>query len=288
MQLTEVGLDAEPVLLRLMSVAFPDRPSQFWQDGFARMSAHGPSRHIAWLLGDPENPDGVMLALPNPVTGVPSTQATTQINLSSWYVSEDKRGQALWMLRKIASRKNTIFTDLTPTESVVRMLPALGFKPVSAGLVRLFVPQVARRNHSNWNILNNSATIEHTTDPVLAGALRDHHQLGCMVAGLCWQGRCFPVVLARRWRRGLIPTAEIIYLPVAPADMPDLRDAIPALAAHLLRSGVLFLELEQALQTERALTIPHRLVNPNARYARGPYLQGGINHLYSEFVFFKL
>lgn len=286
MQLTEVGLEAEATIVDLLSAGFVHRPAQFWRAGLTRIAQIDRHSKVAWLLGDPLDPDGVLLSLRNIATEAPSGGSSVQVNLSSWYVKDSARSQALWMLHKVSRQTGFVFTDLTPSETVAKMLPKLGYLPISGGTARLPTARTAMLGSAGWKILDAEQTCARLADSTRLKAMRDHQQLGCLVLGLSREKEVFPLVLKYRWRRRVIPVVEIIYMPACDGNTPNLREALPDLAAYLIKRGLMFIEIEQTIEPELALTIPHKLVNHSPRYARGAYQTSGINHLYSELIYF--
>lgn len=263
-----------------------ERPTAAWAAMFERVAAcptGGEQAAIGWRIGAAEEPTGVLLALPC-IEGVTVRDGgPPRVNLSSWVVQPTARARAPFMFRQATLRTDCVYTDLTPSPAVARLLPAVGFTPISRGTCRLLTAHVALQARKGWRIVSAAATLAATADTTLVRALRDHERMGCMVAGIAHEHAIAPVVLRRRWRKRVIPVAEVLFWPAPSADMAEPLDALPALSAWLIARGLSFLEIERPL--ERELTVPHRVANEAPRYAKGAYDRGGIDHLYSELVY---
>ncbi|MFK7967154.1 MAG: hypothetical protein AB8C46_24610 [Burkholderiaceae bacterium] len=296
MQISEIGLNAREKLIDILSVGFSQRSPQQWSQFLNRIAtamtgknlpetAVGQGPRIGWLLGSPESPDGILLGLPNPLSGLTDRNQPQGINMSSWFVKEEKRAQAIWMLRKISNLAGHTFTDLSPSAVVARMLPSLGYSPICQGITRVYTPQAVMAAKGGWQVVAADAAIAKQSDPQFVQALQDHRALGCLVLGLERNGRCLPLVVktGQSWRRGL--HAEVIYLPAPDAETPNPRRAIPALARALLGRGVLQLDIERPLDDRLNTPMLQRLVSDRPRFAKGPYPVGGISHLYSELAY---
>lgn len=296
MQITDVGLNSRDKLVDFLSIGFPQRSTNEWGKFFNRLNdtlndkglpdcAPGQGPRIGWLLGNVDSPDGILLGLPNPLGGLTEDKQPRQVNMSSWFVKEERRAQAIWMLRKISNLPGHTFTDLTPSVAVARMLPSLGYTTISSGMLRLYTPQAMLTPRDHWQVITANETIDRQIDPAIAQALKDHITLGCIVTGLVNNGHCMPVVLQRRVRHKFVKAAEVIYLPAPNDQIRRPKHAIPALARWLALRGVLLLEIEKPVDDQPAIPMTQRLVADRPRFVRGPYDAGGINHLYSELAY---
>ena len=296
MQITEIGLNSREKLIDILSAGFAQRSPAQWKAFLDRIAttlrnknlpetAVGQGPRIGWLLGSPNSPDGILLGLPNPVSGLTDHNQPQGINMSSWFVREEKRAQAIWMLRKISNLPGHTFTDLTPSTVVVRMLPTLGYCPISLGMSRLYTPLAMLAAKGGWQVLDAESAIKRQSDPKLIQALQDHRALGCLVFGLERNGRCLPSVVKLGPSRLLTRSAEVIYLPPPDTETPNPRLAIPALAQALMSQGVLVLNIERPIDDRLKIPMMQKAVSDRPRYAKGPYQAGGICHLYTELAY---
>lgn len=80
--------------------------------------------------------DGVLLTI--------ASQRQGQIfcNLSSWYVREGQRQNAIFLLRRAMRPQGVTYTDISPVNSIIEMIGKLGFTPHTGGVVLLTSAQI--------------------------------------------------------------------------------------------------------------------------------------------------
>jgi hypothetical protein len=268
-----------PVARDMLLRGYAFVPATVWDAAFARLTAVPPgTRDDAWgvLLHGPHGVCGVSLL----ISSLRGDSDPRRVNGSGWAMLPEARSRALWMCRTAMPDDGTVYTALTPMKSVQRMLLRIGFRPVSHQRVRVFAPRLATlaAQPRTMHVVTGRDAIRLARDDVVAEALDHHLRLGCIVCVAGNDDAWWPLVLVKRKRLGVVPVAEVIYA----ADQERLLQVLPALGAHLLRSGIPFIEFEahEDLEVDLPCTRLFR-----RRFARGPYHRCGIDHLYSELVY---
>jgi hypothetical protein len=220
----------------LLSRGFPARGRAHWARVFRHLEQFGGNEATAV-------PYGQIFEVSGKPAGVILTPASLRggrrvINFASWYVDPAHRWKAPLMLRGLLRDKQATYTDLTPTEPVQKILPALGFLPVSRGVTVNAVPLLAVTGGKRGEVTPLSGA--GPLDPAVRDLLESHEEFGChAVALLTPDGGSVPVMFKFRLLRGL-PAALLVYC----GDNEALRGSLGAVARHLLRRGRLLLVLD--------------------------------------------
>jgi hypothetical protein len=228
------------IAARLLQEGFPQRPRHFWREGLDRLRQHPGNAMAAQPLGF------LLLAGAEPV-GVALTPASVRhpaegnrvrwVNLSSWYIRPAHRWRAGQMLRGLFSDPATVYTDLTPTADVRRLLPLFGLQGMNHGAVVDLLPCHAARAAMGARVRALPVGAEWPDAGLPEGLLDAHRELDCLpfiVSGP--QGQHL-VVVRRKRLRGL-PAARVVFAQSNAA----LRRHLGAVARHLLGRGVVCLE----------------------------------------------
>ncbi len=261
------GIDrAIEVLVR----GFPERAPGFWRAGFERMRGLGGNWRadvpLAYLLPGEPRDVGVLLtpAVLRESRGAPPARI---VNLSSWAIDEPHRWRGPAMLRAVLKRHEAVFTDLTPSTEVARMLPALGFEPICAGttlhLLALDAAVPAR-----------GARMVDPDDPALrralgpdADALAAHRAIGCRVGVLAAPDALVPLVF-RPIRVRRLPAVELLYC----TDHRLLVRHRAAVARWLTVNGIALMVTD--LRPESGLVGHRPRRGGSGRFARGADVAG--------------
>ena len=157
-------------------------------------------------------------------------------NLSSWFIRQPHRAHSLRMLKSAVARKDTIYTSYTPSDSLQRILPVLGFRRMDCRVVAS-LPLMNGRTRSRgvrvrrWREASGGLS---ETQTRLASA---HEAQGCLVLSLV-DGETRHALILRSswiWRRGLpLKIAKVVYC----GDYDLLRRAIEPLHRLLALRGV--------------------------------------------------
>lgn len=233
---------------------------------------------LGYLMTDGERrPTGVMLT-PASTRKAPDGDRATVVNLSSWYIEPAQRWRAPLMLQTILRKHDAMFTDLTPTEEVRKILPSFGFKPVNQGVMITPVPLFAARPASGATVHDPNPADMQILPEDLRNLLEAHRGLGCLVGMLKTRNGTFPLMFRPRQLKGL-PAAKLIYCD----RLSELHDHLPAVARFLVRHKILTLIYDDLGQKKRAGQIIRirglKFAKPGAGLAPQ---HGRIDHVGSE------
>jgi hypothetical protein len=265
----------------LLCRGFPNTPRVFWQSALDRVNAIDRSNHgwpMGYLLAWKGQHVGVLLTFASRPR-VTTRNERTVVNLSSWYVEEECRWLAPMMLKRVLAAEGTVFTDLTPSSTLTRMLPALGFTQWTNGSIVAVT--------STWNSGGTTAVVEplHRVRPDACVALRrlmeDHAAADCIVGVLWHASGCQPIVFRRRRIKG-IRGAELIFAP----DRQSVVRHLPAIARFLAREKVFLISIDGWRDESRFPALFRR--RNEGRYFKGDMDSRSTDYAYSELVYLRM
>jgi len=230
----------------LLARGFQHRPVSFWEraiERIARYNRQSDQGSVGSLLVAKGAHVGIMLTLRGRARDE-NGNAYDVTNLSSWYVDPEHRRLAPLMLREIVRDDKTVFTDLTPSAEVARMLPLLGFRPLNAGIAAIALPLAALRRGGSARMSSLEAIDPRTVKPADRSLLERNAEFGAMAAILSDEGKDHPLLFVSRTIRHL-PAVELIYCGDTRALMKNIHTA----ARFLLKQGKLVLIVDIPLDT---------------------------------------
>lgn len=224
---------------RLLCEGFPERDAAFWKSGLERLFSHGENSSLelpyGYFMMDKAEPVGVAI--------MPASQRRQAdgghrriMNVSSWYVRAEHRWRAPMMLRGLFADSSLIYTDLTPTPDVQKMLPVFGFKPINLGLMIEPLAALAMRDTGSAKVRGMEPGSAPEGLAITPGQIETHRALGLVPLLITHEGTS-QVVLHRRTSIRGMPAAQLVYVESHKA----LAPCMPALARHLLWRGKMFL-----------------------------------------------
>lgn len=225
----------------LLLRGFPRRSRPFWEravDRVARYNRCDGQRSIGHLLIAKGKPVGVMLTLSDE-----SRQADGRryrvTNLSSWYIEPEHRHLAALMLRSLVRADDIVFTDLTPSDRVIPMLPLLGFKPLNVGIAAIALPSAALNPARAARVIELEDLEADGLMIDTRARLERNAEFGATAAVLNVGEEYHPLLFVSRTLRHL-PAAQLIYC----EDNALLRRNVGAVARYLLKKGKLILVVD--------------------------------------------
>lgn len=268
-----------PAARAQLLAGYPHTPAAWWDAGHARLKQVPPAgadAPLGVLLRRGGQDVGVLLLLHSRRAG--EAEQPWHVCASNFAISPDHRERALWMTRRATADQTKIYTAITPITSVVRMAQRLGFTASAHQCIVGFTPRLQGAAGAATPVLWGDAALQALRDHPLAGALEDHHRLGCLVSALQAPSGMQPLVWRSKRRLRALRSAELLYTP----SQALVNDHVGALARGLLRRGYAALEFEAHEDLVPAFSCTRLF---QRRFARGPYRTAGIDHLYSELVY---
>jgi hypothetical protein len=222
----------------LLHEGFPGLSAGFWAAALQRLKHYGGNRQagvpLGWLMLNGTEPVGVMLT-PASLRLRPDGRTERIVNLSSWYVRPEFRWRAGFMLRGAMVDKTVVYTDLTPSPEVQKMLPLFGFQPLNRGVALHLLPLQCLHPSRGAQIrdLQPDEPWAHAGPP--REMIEAHRELGCLP--LVLQPPLGPpqLVICRLGRLRGLRLAQLVY---ADSQSLLLRHR-GALARYLLKKGVM-------------------------------------------------
>ncbi len=216
----------------------------------------------------------------------PEDPATTRrwVNLSSWYIVPEHRWKTPLLLREMMADPDAIYTDLTPTPDVQRMMPSLGFSALNDGVEVGIVPCLALAGATRWRVSLWGDEDDQTTAHHYADLMADHRRWGCHTLAIRHESGPVPLIL-RTTRLSRIPIAKAIFCP-----SPDvLHEAIAAVSRYLLARGIpLLLADRPTTGGSPKLPLAIKFAQRRRRFGKNVPTAAGIDYAYSELVYFDL
>lgn len=268
---------AASVLVR----GFQERPPSFWSDGLARLQSNDPTgitRNIGYLLQNDGKNVGIILTFRTSRTDRDGSRRDI-VNLSSWYVDRCFRWYAPSMLKQLVGERDAIYTDLSASPRMSRVLHALQFSEWNQGLLAASLPQTMfawRRGARVYGLDDAPAGALTDADRRM---LEDHARMGCIVCVLIDRGVYHPLIFLRRVRRG-IPFARLIYAPSRRAVIASL----PNILYFLLRSKVALVVMES--DRDECPRYCFFFKDRARKFYKGNFDSDRIDFAYSEAIFF--
>ncbi len=221
----------------LLHEGFPGRPVAFWAAALQRLKHYGGNRQagvpLGWFMLKDDEPVGVLLT---PASLRRRTDGSSEciVNLSSWYVRPEFRWRAGFMLRRVTADKAAVYTDLTPTPEVQKMLPMFGFQPLNRGMALHLLPlQCLHPAHgARLRSLLPAEPWAYAGPP--REMIEAHRELGCLPLVLQPPQGQPQLLICRLGRLRGLRAAQLVY---ADSQSLVLRHR-GALARHLLGQGV--------------------------------------------------
>lgn len=269
--LRAIGVDDLETAKLLLCEGFPNRSTAFWDQALDRLQRLGSNAAagvpFGYFMLDGDVPVGVVLT-PASLRHRPDGVRTI-VNFSSWYIRPDHRWRASVMLRAILRAHDAMFTDLTPTDEVRRMLTAFGFTPLNTGTAVHALALSVLRPARKAVVRDLSASPGEAIPAETRDLLEAHRAIGCIAAVLEADGRSHSLMLKPRRHRGL-PAATLIHS----SSNEALARHFPALARYLVRRGILLLQTDKdalpGLSGQVVRPFGVKFAKPHKRYGVDP------------------
>lgn len=267
--------------VQLLATGFPNRSKEYWTSALFAIEKFGGNRMAqvpcGYLWIDRGNPAGVMLT-PASLRAQPGGATRRIVNLASWFIEPEARWKAPLMLRSILQQQDAVYTDVSPTEPVRKILMAFGFRQVTQGVSinLLALEAVIRRSSSRVEELDAAPRAEIQAD--VRELLLSHRDFNCTALAFQEGDSWFPVLFKLRSVRGF-PAAVLAYC----ASNTALYRNLGPIARYLLRRGRLVLLVDVPLTSAAPGLLK---LKKHARFVRGTVDEDVTDHAGSELVLF--
>jgi hypothetical protein len=199
-------------------------------------------------------------------------------NLGAWCVLPDYRLHSVRMVRALLRRDDCVFTDFSPSGSVVPLNRRMGFTDLDTTTdVVLNLPWPAGR--SGARLVHRPDQVEQLLDAAQREVYRDHRGSAAVHHVVITRSGRTSYVVYRRDRRKRLP----LFVSVLHASDPGLFAESARLFSRyvLLRHGVPFSLMERRVVGRSSW--PCRVVgSPRPRMFRGDLAPEQVDYLYSE------
>jgi hypothetical protein len=266
--------------LPLLRRGFPERPEAFWLTGLARAQrreSDGTGWPLGYFLRIDDRAVGVMLTFAH--RRERAGEREVAVNLSSWFVDPAVRILAPMMFRNVVRSGEGVLTELSPSESVKRMLPMLGFAPWNEGLVAVTAAEAMTGALAHAVVVPAERIPSDALSESDRRLLHDHDALGCVCAGLHDGATWHPLVFGRMKLKG-VRAAYLIYAQSRRAVLAQ-RNAI---AWFLLKRGFPLMCVDADRDDVAGKTL--FFAGKRVKYLRGDRARDCVDYSYSELVFF--
>jgi hypothetical protein len=266
----------------LLVHGFPRATEAFWRQGIERARDFMPKDTgwpLGYLLDVGKGAAGVILTFPSYRYGE-KARPRLVVNLSSWYVAVPHRGVAPMMLIRLLADDAPVYTDLSPSPAVLKILEHLDFTPWNEGVVIASWPQVLAAPGRQSSIQPLSRLPQDALPAKERKILEDHRRLGCLAAALHDGTTYHPLIFLRTRLRG-IPVGHLIYAHSRELILANLRPV----TAFLLRNGIPLFSMD----ADRRECPRGAFFRPwGIKAFRGAFSRDRIDFAYSELVYLNL
>jgi len=222
-------------------LAHPTRDRQFWLGAFAQLRQHATPPGLpkyGYLLESVGRTVGAVLLICSLVrTG---ERDAPRCNLSSWYVDPAFRAYAPMLVSQAFRHKDVTFVNVSPARHTWPILEAQGFSRFCEG-VFFAVPALSGLfGGAKVKVFDGTRKPPVSFDPRDQDILLRHAAHGCVSLWCATAERAYPFVFRRRWVRGIVPYAQLIYC----GDVADFVRFAGPLGRVLALRGVPFVMID--------------------------------------------
>jgi hypothetical protein len=248
-------LQDRPVRMRSRPIAAADRDAlvallnkgfgmrrtrRFWErfiDRLDRRAVPDGLPRFGYLLENAGRVVGaVLLIFSGPRAG---GEADVRCNISTWYVEPAFRSYAALLASQALRHKTVTYLNISPAANTRRTIEAQGYTRYSDG-VFLAIPALARNAGPGVHIVAADRDPGADAAPFERDLVTRHAAYGCIAFWCVADGRAHPFVFRRRFIKGLVPCAQLIYC----GDVADIVRFAAPVGRHLLAHGCPFVAID--------------------------------------------
>ena len=219
----------------LLAQGFRTRDLQFWLEAFAQLRRHATPPGLpkyGYLLESDGRTVGTVLLICS-LARVGENDAP-RCNLSSWYVDPAFRAYAPMLVSQALRHKDVTYVNVSPARHTWPIIEAQGFSRYCDGLF-IAVPMVSGFfGGPKVKVFDATRKPSVSFDPRDQDMLLQHAAHGCVSLWCATAERAYPFVFRRRFVRGIVPYAQLIYC----TDVADFVRFAGPLGRSLARRGL--------------------------------------------------
>ncbi len=205
------GSDIEAVT-SLLADGFRTHDRQFWLGAFAQLRRHATPPGLpkyGYLLECEGRAVGAVLLICSLVRA--GEKDAPRCNLSSWYVDPAFRAYAPMLVSQALRHKDVTYVNVSPARHTWPIIEAQGFSRYCDGIF-VAVPMLSGLfGGAKVKMIDGTRKPPVSFDPRDQEMLLQHAALGCVSLWCATAERAYPFVFRRRFVRGIVPCAQLIY-----------------------------------------------------------------------------
>jgi hypothetical protein len=270
--------DDVPEVVSLLCEGFPSTP-EYWRSGLDRLARRERppnTEKYGYVLAGENALGGVVLTIPS----IHDDGSTRQvfINISSWYAQPSFRGTPAKELYRHASRHEDItYTNLSAAAHTIKTITSFGFQEWTGGQMVAFGLKRDRSSAKRLRFHKWDETEALGLSPAEVKVLADHEAFGCLTFCLETSNGLFPFVFVRRWIKGFVPCAQLIYC----RNLVDLIEHGRAISMRLAMRGFPLMIVDASGPIKG---LAGQYIRGRGKYFKGPRPLRAVDHTYSEMV----
>ena len=234
------GSDIEAVA-SLLAGGFRTHDRRFWLEAFAQLRRHATPPGLpkyGYLLESDGRAVGAVLLICSLVRA--GEMDAPRCNLSSWYVEPAFRAYAPMLVSQALRHKDVTYVNVSPARHTWPIIEAQGFSRYCDGIF-VAVPMLSGLfGGAKVKVLDGTRKPAVGFDPRDLEMLLQHAALGCVSLWCATAERAYPFVVRRRFVRGIVPCAQLIYC----SDVADFVRFAGPIGRLLARHGLPFVIID--------------------------------------------
>jgi hypothetical protein len=237
-QIEESDIEA---VASLLAQGFPTRDRPFWLNAFGQLRRHATPPGLpkyGYLLESGGRVVGVVLLICSLIRA--GEKDVPRCNLSSWYVDPAFRAYAPMLVSQALRHKDITFVNVSPARHTWPILEAQGFSRFCDGIF-IAAPMLSGLfGGPKVKVFDGAREPPVSFDPCDQDMLLQHAAHGCVSLWCATAERAYPFVFRRRFVRGILPYAQLIYC----SDVADFVRFAGPIGRLLARRGLVFVMID--------------------------------------------
>lgn len=260
------------VAIDILRKGFPARSRKFWERGLSKIIRFCGCKSVGQFLIVQGRPVGIILT-PRDERVLSNGRTGPIINLSSWYIEPEFRQCAPMMMKTLLSNDDAIFTNLSPTPSVIKIMNWCGFQRLNKGISYVFLPYHSGIGGKVADVVEFRALLDRVLPVHINKMLARHVEFGAIAGAYLENNNWYPLLFSKTLVGG-VPMARLLYC----EDNSAMLRNLGAICRFLLKHGKVFLVLDIPLQGE----VPGLQYDGAGKFALGESFENRTDYAGSE------